>query len=58
LAAPVALHSVFLGATAVLMIAGYVTSAAREEVYLLKSELGDQYRRYRERTAAVIPFTV
>ena len=35
LAAPVAIHSVTLGATAVLMIAGYITSAAREEAYLL-----------------------
>ena len=58
LAAPIATHSVILWGTAVMMIAGYIVSAAREEAYLLSSPLGDQYRRYRERTAAVIPFAV
>ena len=58
LAAPVATHSAFLALTAVPLIAGYITSAAREEAYLLNSPLGKQYRHYRERTAAVIPFAV
>jgi protein-S-isoprenylcysteine O-methyltransferase Ste14 len=58
LAAPIAIHSAILGGSAVLMIAGYITSAAREEADLLNSPLADQYRRYRERTAAVIPFAI
>ncbi len=55
IAAPVATGLWFLLVTAVVMAALYAQAARAEEKALLAGPLGDAYRNYRARTAAVIP---
>lgn len=55
-AAPVALHSLVLGVTAVVMTTCYVLSAREEERLLAKSRRGPEYEKYRAGTWRLIPF--
>ena len=56
LAAPVAMHSVPLGLTAVFMIGCYVVSAREEERRLARGPRSVEYENYRARTWHLIPF--
>jgi protein-S-isoprenylcysteine O-methyltransferase Ste14 len=56
LAAPVATHSLVLGATALLMIGCYVASAHEEERRLAVGRHAAEYEKYRARTWRMIPF--
>lgn len=56
LAAPVAMQSVVLGATAVFMIGCYVTSAREEERLLAAGPRAADYAQYRARTWRMIPY--
>jgi protein-S-isoprenylcysteine O-methyltransferase Ste14 len=55
-AAPVAIHSLFLGLTAVGMIACYLESARAEERILLSGPRGNDYLAWQARTWRMIPF--
>jgi protein-S-isoprenylcysteine O-methyltransferase Ste14 len=56
LAAPVAMHNIPLGLTAVFMIVCYVVSAREEERRLASGPLAAEYEKYRARTWRLIPF--
>lgn len=56
LAAPVAMHSLPLGVTAVVMIGCYVVSAREEERRLAAGPLAAEYEQYRAHTSRLIPF--
>jgi protein-S-isoprenylcysteine O-methyltransferase Ste14 len=56
LAAPIAMHSVLLGLTAVFMIACYVTSAREEERLLARGPKGVEYAELSKKTWRMIPF--
>lgn len=56
LAAPVAMHSVVLGVTAVVMIGCYVASAREEERRLATGRRAAEYEKYRASTWRMIPF--
>ena len=56
LAAPVAMHSVPLGLTAVVMIGCYIVSAREEERRLASGALGAEYTEYCAHTWRLIPF--
>ena len=56
LAAPIAMHSVVLGLTAIFMIACYVISARQEEKLLAQGAKAEQYAALRARTWRLIPF--
>lgn len=56
LAAPVAMQSLWLGATAVLMIGCYVASAREEERRLATGARAADYEKYRARTWRMVPF--
>jgi protein-S-isoprenylcysteine O-methyltransferase Ste14 len=55
-AAPVATHSLFLAATALVMIACYVTSAREEERRMALGTLRGEYEEWQRRTWRLIPF--
>lgn len=55
-AAPVAMHSIALGLTAVFMTGCYVVSAREEERILATSEKGSEYARMVRKTWRMIPF--
>jgi protein-S-isoprenylcysteine O-methyltransferase Ste14 len=55
-AAPVATHNVWLGLTAIGMIACYMVSARDEERMLLSGLRGAEYRQWQARTWRLIPF--
>lgn len=55
LAAPVAMHDLLLGLTAVFMITCYVISAREEEHRLAVGPLAAQYKKYLARTWRMIP---
>ena len=56
LAAPVATHNVFLGITAIGMIACYVISAREEERLLAAGPRAAQYHAMRAKTCRMVPF--
>ena len=56
LAAPVAMHSVVLGATAVFMITCYVISAREEERLLATGARASEYAEVVKRTWCIVPF--
>jgi protein-S-isoprenylcysteine O-methyltransferase Ste14 len=56
IAGVVATRSLVVGATALVMGAFYVSAAIKEERQLLSSPLADDYREYRRRTSAWIPW--
>jgi protein-S-isoprenylcysteine O-methyltransferase Ste14 len=56
LAAPVAMHSIFLGLTATFMIACYVVSAREEERLLANGARAVEYAQFCARTWRMIPF--
>lgn len=56
LAAPVAMHSVVLGVTAVIMIGCYTASAREEERLLATGKRAAEYEKYRASTWRMIPF--
>jgi protein-S-isoprenylcysteine O-methyltransferase Ste14 len=56
LAAPVAMQSIVLGATAIPMIACYVVSAREEERLLATGARSADYEQYRARTWRMVPF--
>lgn len=56
LAAPVAMHSIFLGLTATFMIACYVVSAREEERLLANGARAAEYAHFCSRTWRMIPF--
>ena len=56
LAAPVAMHSIVLGLTAVGMITCYVLSAMEEERRMLAGPKAEAYRTYQASTSRMIPF--
>jgi len=56
LAAPVATHNIFLGLTAVFMIACYVISAREEERLMAAGARGAEYAEFCARTWRMIPF--
>ena len=56
LAAPVATHNIFLGLTAVFMIACYVRSAREEERIMANGARGAEYAEFCARTWRMIPF--
>ena len=56
LAAPVAMHSLVLAATAVFMITCYVISAREEERLLATGARAEEYALLRKRTWRMIPF--
>lgn len=56
LAAPVATHSLLLGATAVFMITCYVISAREEERLLASGARAEEYAQVRKRTWRMVPF--
>lgn len=55
LAAPVATHNLYLGVTAIFMIACYVASAREEERRLASGRRAAEYENYRARTWRMIP---
>jgi protein-S-isoprenylcysteine O-methyltransferase Ste14 len=55
-AAPIAMHSILLGSTAVFMTACYVLSARAEERLLASGPRGAEYEEFRKRTWRMIPF--
>ncbi len=56
LAAPVAMHSMLLGLTAVVMISGYVISALEEERLLATGPKAAEYAELLKKTWRMIPF--
>lgn len=56
LAAPVATHSLVLLATAIFMIACYLTSAVEEERRLAAGPLAGEFRKHLESTRRFVPF--
>jgi protein-S-isoprenylcysteine O-methyltransferase Ste14 len=56
LAAPVAMHSIFLGLTALFMVACYVTSAREEERLLASGARATEYAQFCSRTWRMVPF--
>jgi protein-S-isoprenylcysteine O-methyltransferase Ste14 len=56
LAAPIAMHSVLLGITAVFMISCYVISAREEERLLSSGPKGAEYAEWSKKTWRMIPF--
>ena len=56
LAAPVAMHSIVLGITAVFMTTCYVLSAREEERLLASGPKAEEYAEFRRKTWRMIPF--
>lgn len=56
LAAPIAMHSIVLGLTAIFMITCYVISARAEERILATGPKAEEYAALRKRTWRMIPF--
>ena len=56
LAAPIAMHSIVLGLTAIVMITCYVRSALVEERLLANSPRGAEYTAWQKNTSRLIPF--
>lgn len=56
LAAPVAMHNLVLGVTAVFMIGCYIVSARQEERLLATGKRSAEYEKYRAGTWRMIPF--
>lgn len=56
LAAPIAMHSILLGLTAIFMVACYVISAREEERLLAAGAKAGEYAALRARTWRIIPF--